>query len=76
MKVFVSNIILRTMHIIYEQALFLFSSYHFTKQVPKEILSIVAMQHKKVALLDYGLNPESFPPQLSHDSPKVAVTQA
>ncbi|XP_020612226.1 creatine kinase M-type-like [Orbicella faveolata] len=27
-------------------------------------------KHKKLALLDYGLNPDSFPPQLSRDWPK------
>ena len=27
-------------------------------------------QHKKLALLDYGLDPGSFPPQLSRDWPK------
>ena len=48
--------------------LFIFS-VHGTGAFEESYLSL-PWQHKKLALLDYGLNPNFFPPQLSRDWPK------
>jgi len=48
--------------------IFIFS-LHGTGAFGESYLSL-PWQHKKLALLDYGFNPDSFPPQLSRDWPK------
>ena len=59
------------MYFTYRQELFWFFifSLHGTGAFEESYLSL-PWQHKKLALLDYGLNPDSFPPQLSCDWPK------